>query len=204
MSRYCQPVRQRNELTISPTQNAARAALTGPVSSLPGTQLSKWTDLPLRLTILTGRRAQYVHALHEKYGAVVRIGPREVDISDRTAARQIHRANSGFLKSSFYATGGRFQSMFSTRDPVFHAKRRRLLGGCFTEAALAKLEPTILNLAQTAVVKMGKESRAHGCVDVLKWWTLLAMDVIGQLSFGQSFDMVERGEVRIHSLLLLG
>lgn len=31
--------------------------------------------------------------------------------------------------------------------------------------------------------------------DVLKWWTLLATDVITHLSFGESFGMLEQGKV---------
>lgn len=32
--------------------------------------------------------------------------------------------------------------------------------------------------------------------DILKWWTLMATDVITQLSFGESFEMLEQGKVR--------
>jgi hypothetical protein len=43
-------------------------AVTNPLSSIPGPFWSRWTDLPVRLTLLFGSKAQYVHALHEKYG----------------------------------------------------------------------------------------------------------------------------------------
>ena len=127
-------------------------------------------------------------------GPVVRIGPNEVDVSDCDAVREIHRVKGGFTKSAFYATGGRIQSMFSTRDRNFHTSRRRLLGPCFTEASLNSLQPVVNDLARLVISKMREEAMATGSVDILKWWTLFAMDVIGQLSFGESFGMVQSGK----------
>lgn len=43
-------------------------AIRGPLSHLPGPQWSKWTRLPLKLRVLKGERARYVHSLHERYG----------------------------------------------------------------------------------------------------------------------------------------
>ncbi|KAK9799880.1 putative Cytochrome P450 [Seiridium cardinale] len=176
------------------TVASTKKVLTGPLSSLPGPFLSRWTDLHVRLILVFGKRAQYVHWLHKKYGPVVRVGPDTVDVSDGEAALSIHRAKGGFAKSSFYDTGGRVQSMFSTRDRKFHANRRRLLGPCFTEASLNTMQPIIDDLARLAIENMRQEAGSSaGSVDVLKWWTLFAMDTIGQLSIGESFGMVESG-----------
>jgi hypothetical protein len=35
---------------------------------VPGPFLSKWTTIPLQIQWVWGRRAKYVHALHQKYG----------------------------------------------------------------------------------------------------------------------------------------
>ncbi|KEY70381.1 hypothetical protein S7711_09355 [Stachybotrys chartarum IBT 7711] len=169
--------------------------ITDPLRSIPGPEVTRWTDLHVRLSVLTGRRAAYVHSLHQKYGRVVRTGPHEVDISDVSAAREIHRSSATFTKTSFYHSKGAPQSMFSTRDPQFHTARRRLLGPCFAESSLAMLEPNVLELVRRAVEGIGREAKITGSADVLKWWTLMAMDVIGDLSFGESFGMVERGQI---------
>jgi hypothetical protein len=39
-----------------------------PLSSLPGPQLTKWTDLLVKYYTVTGQRPRYVHSLHQKYG----------------------------------------------------------------------------------------------------------------------------------------
>jgi len=87
--------------------------------------------------------------------------------------------------------------MFSTRDPEFHSQRRRLLGPYFTEASLGTLGPVVTNLVRLAVRGLVEESNRSGCADILKWWTLMAMDVIAELSFGESFDMIRSGKVSI-------
>lgn len=128
-------------------------------------------------------------------GPVVRLGPNDVDVSDVDAAREIHRVRDPFVKSEFYGPGGRIQSMFSTRDPQFHSQRRRLLGPYFSEASLNTFEDKVSGLVQAAVDGIVEESRQTGCADILKWWTLMAMDVIADLTFGESFGMVKSGEV---------
>ncbi|KAL3454899.1 hypothetical protein BJX64DRAFT_295631 [Aspergillus heterothallicus] len=47
----------------------ARKARKNPLSSIPGPQITKWTDLILKYYTVLGQRPRYVHALHEKYGA---------------------------------------------------------------------------------------------------------------------------------------
>ncbi|AEO68593.1 uncharacterized protein THITE_113354 [Thermothielavioides terrestris NRRL 8126] len=181
------------------------AIIFDPLRSVPGPFLLRFTNLPVRLRLLKGTKAHYVHALHAKYGTnqvhsgpIVRVGPREVDVSDPAGAREIHGARSGFLKDpNFYFVAKGMESLrsvFSAIDPAFHAQRRRLLGPCFAEANMVNLEPTVLERARLAVVKMGEDLRVHGNTDVLKWWTLFAMDVISELCFGQSFHMLEVGK----------
>lgn len=36
----------------------------------------------------------------------------------------------------------------------------------------------------------------RGCTDVYKWWFFFTTDVIGELTFGESFKMLELGKVR--------
>lgn len=45
------------------------------------------------------------------------------------------------------------------------------------------------------VVARMKSEAEHGTADILKWWTFMATDVSALLMFGDSFKMIERGEV---------
>jgi hypothetical protein len=50
--------------------------------------------------------------------------------------------------------------------------------------------------ADLAVEKIGLEMQKHGAADVLKWWTSFTTDVIGELTFGDSFRMLEQSKVK--------
>ncbi|KAE8349885.1 cytochrome P450 [Aspergillus coremiiformis] len=166
------------------------------LSYIPGPWYTKVTDLPLRYKVVTGQRPRYVHALHEKYGPVVRIGPDEVDVSDISGAREVHRIGSGFLKSPWYSLLNRkdTQSIFTTTDPKFHNAHRRLLSSPMSESSLKSMEPLIDSRVRLAIQKMQDEMNTRGVADVYKWWFFMATDIIGELTFGDSFRMLEQGK----------
>lgn len=60
---------------------------------------------------------------------------------------------------------------------------------------LARVEPAVQDRVQLTIKQMDSEMSRRGAVDVFKWWTFMATDVIGELSFGQSFQTLENGEV---------
>lgn len=66
---------------------------------------------------------------------------------------------------------------------------------CFSNGSLlAHREPEIRQKAELAVIKIREDAQA-GSADILKWWTLMATDVVAHLSFGESFRMQELGKV---------
>ena len=63
-----------------------------------GPVLAAYTDL-WRLFVVWGRRPEQTHiALHERYGPVVRLGPKCVSISDPEAIKVIYAIKAGFVK----------------------------------------------------------------------------------------------------------
>lgn len=139
----------------------------------------------------------YVHSLHHRYGPVVRISPLEVAVADPEGFAAIHKIGAGFLKGPWYATTavGVEPGIFSMVDPKQHAARRRLFARAFTGASLRRnWEPVVREKVERAVERIRTDALG-GTADVLKWWTLMTTDVIAQLSFGESFDMLELGEV---------
>lgn len=47
---------------------------------------------------------------------------------------------------------------------------------------------------------MSEEMKSRGVADVFKWWTFMATDIIGELSFGESFRMLEHGKVNFSAV----
>ena len=166
---------------------------------MPGTWHSKYTNLVLRYHTLSGRRIFYVDDLHRQYGDVIRIAPNEVAVADIAGVSQIHKIGSGFLKSSFYAklTPTGESGIFAMSNPHEHAARRKLFARAFSnsnmkvswEAEIRRKTTLAVDQIQKAAMQPGKGA------DILKWWTLMATDVITHLSFGESFGMLEQGKV---------
>ncbi|CAG8893492.1 unnamed protein product [Penicillium egyptiacum] len=176
--------------------------LTNPLSHIPGPEISKWTEAIYTYNWLKGRTPMYVHQLHEKHGPIVRISPDQVDICDVDAVKEIHKTNSRFAKTAFYRklALGNVPTTFSTTDRNFHTHHRRLLASPISDSSLARLEPLIANRVRTAVNKITMELTAYGVTDVFKWWLFMATDIIGELTFGDSFRMLEVGKKNQYSL----
>jgi len=168
------------------------------LSSVPGPWYSRFTHLVLKFHIISGRRIHYVDSLHQKYGSVIRIGPDEVAVSDLEGFSNIHKIGGGFLKSPWYDTiiqGGE-PGLFALRDPILHAARRRLFAQAFSNSALQRnWGQEIQQKARLAVARIKADALATEA-DILKWWTLMATDVVAHLAFGESFNMLELGKVR--------
>lgn len=128
----------------------------------------------------------------------MRIAPREVDVCDIDAAKAIYTTREVFLKSVWYQhfTSYGVETLFNTNDVDFHRRHRRLLSAPLSEASLRAYWRQISSRCEHTIQRMRDEMRTTGAADVFKWWTFFATDVIGELAFGESFRMIERGEVR--------
>ncbi|KAL7274983.1 hypothetical protein RUND412_002096 [Rhizina undulata] len=165
-----------------------------PLRGVPGPWLACLTPFYIKYFVLRGRKAQKIHELHEKYGPVVRISPSEVAISHLPTVREIYSISSKFIKGDWYdrLITGPIKNVFNMRDPAAHRQRRSLLAHGFTNTALANMEPLILSKVKMAVAKIKRDAADKKIpTDVLKWWTLMATDVIGELAFGECFHALE-------------
>ncbi len=127
----------------------------------------------------------------------MRIAPNEVDITDLEAVKTIYTVKETFVKSQFYRriVSPGSESMFSTVSIDFHRRHRRLLASPMSESSLKAVMPQIRALSDLAVQRIEEEMKTRGSADVLKWWLFMATDIIGQLTFGDSFRMLELGRV---------
>jgi cytochrome P450 len=126
------------------------------------------------------------------------VGPTEVHVSDVAAVKKIHNVKSSFRKSPWYEsfTPPKVLNVFNTSDVDFHRHLRRLLSSPMSESSLKAVEMYIRRNVDLAVEGIAREMSQQGAADVFKWWMFMATDVIGELSFGESFRMLEFGKVR--------
>lgn len=167
------------------------------MKNVPGPAWSRFTNLPLKKAVVGGRRIFFIDELHQKYGSVVRISPNELSVSDIDGFKQIHSFNARFSKNYWYDKLTIFprHSVFTFATAKEHSARRKLFAKGFSKTTMRDhYEPVVAQKAKLAVQGIKRRALA-GNADLMQWWTFLATDTVGELGFGESFGMLEKGEV---------
>ena len=87
--------------------------LLSPLSAIPGPFLTRLTSLPLIYQEFTSNRRLYIHALHQKYGPVVRLSPNEVSFTSLEALKEIYTSGgSGYDKTELYTLFMQFDTRY--------------------------------------------------------------------------------------------
>jgi cytochrome P450 len=111
----------------------------------------------------------------------------------------VHRVSTPFTKTEYYdrfRNGGKFPpGVFTFQNPKDHSARRRLLGQPLSETALKTMEPTVNTNIFKTIDGIARELKETGTADILKWFTFMATDVIGELTFAESFRMLDQAKV---------
>ncbi|VUC23057.1 unnamed protein product [Clonostachys rosea] len=172
-----------------------------PLNRIPGPWYARFTDLPGAMASMSRQQVQYYHKLHQQYGPYVRVGPRNVFVSDIDSFRIIHKIGGNFLKADYYHYFGPTEAgeppygLFQMTDPKDHAQRRKLLGRGFTATSLrAEWEDMVRQKVVDAIVGMKTEAASKGVVDIRRWWMCMASDVVSKVMFGKSFDALKEGK----------
>ncbi|KAI0394130.1 cytochrome P450 [Xylariaceae sp. FL0594] len=174
----------------------AVAFLRWPLSNVPGPWYSKFTGSVATYYWLTGQKPAYVHSLHLIYGPVVRVSPREVYIAAPDDVKSVFHIKNEYPKSKWYLDFVPFaETIFNTPDVEKHRRLRRLLSSPLSESGLKSFIPQIDSKVKLAIQRMREEQESRGVADIYKWWLFLTTDVIGELSFGESFRMLESGKL---------
>ncbi|KAM7212939.1 Cytochrome P450 [Rhypophila decipiens] len=167
-----------------------------PLRLVPGPWHTLYTPTVSQTHRFLGTKTYYIASLHAKYGPTVRIEPNQVSSSDPANWESMHRMGSGFRKAAFHERFrvGKEHILFSIVDVRKHAARRRLFARSLTKENVRRnWEGAVKRRVELAVSLIKKEmtDSKDGECDMLKWWRLMAADVIGVLSFGEGeFDML--------------
>ncbi|KAF2430043.1 benzoate 4-monooxygenase cytochrome-like protein P450 [Tothia fuscella] len=194
-----------------------------PLAKYPGPFLAKITDVYMAYHAWKGDRHLEFWRGHEKYGSFVRLGPNLLSVNTNTALKTIYGFKANVRKSDFYTAFPANKNTFnvhSSIDKAAHARKRRVLSHAFSDAAMKSMEKFVVDKIRIFCGVLGKESKDH----VIKFagqgqekgegkgWSepknmallsdYLAFDVMGELAFGKSFDMIESSRNRFASQLV--
>ncbi|KAF5024608.1 hypothetical protein F66182_3371 [Fusarium sp. NRRL 66182] len=137
------------------------------------------------------RLYEEVERLHKKHGDFVRIGPTELSIIDPKAVDAIYSARSPCTKGPFYNLLHPRISLHMTRDRKEHQVRRKVWDRAFSSKALRDYEPRVTEYTSQLLDRLSElQGRAVNASD---WFNFYSFDVMGDLAFGKSFNMLRGG-----------
>ena len=156
--------------------------------------------------------------LHGKYGHTVRIAPNELSYDGPEAWEDLYSRGTTRKenpKPTWYFEPKRNEIVGAKEKD--HGRMRRLLANGFTGTTMLEQEPMIKENVEMLIQRL-REVTENGNVDIniniFEWFSYCTFDIIGDLSFGESFgclgdsmmrtwlDMVFANVKLLHNLIL--
>ncbi|KAJ0418761.1 benzoate 4-monooxygenase cytochrome P450 [Aspergillus carlsbadensis] len=134
--------------------------------------------------------------LHHKYGDIVRVGPSELSIADPEAVKVVHPLhgpNAAPKKGPWYDQPYPRFSLQTTRDDHEHARLRRIWDRAFSTKALREYSPRVRHHAARLHEVIEQSIRTAQPLDLAQWFNYYSFDVMGDLAFGKSFNLLAGG-----------
>lgn len=166
---------------------------------------------------LQGDRHRWLHGLHQRYGSHVRVAPNFVSVNSVDGLHDIYGHGKRFQKSTFYTAFPAIKGVYNTHsviDKAAHGRKRRVLSQAFSDNALKGMEDVVLlHIRQFCAVLGGddeetrrdreilleneyRSEKGHIVRNLSSWFSFLTYDVMGELCFGKSYDMLVDGAKR--------
>ncbi|KAI1734041.1 cytochrome P450 monooxygenase-like protein [Xylaria scruposa] len=179
-----------------------------PLAKYPGPKLAAISELWWVWALRSDRFPFIIYDLHKKHGDVIRIGPNELSFATAEAFQDIHghvsKGKARFLKTEFYDNDDPVPRIVGARDPEVHARQRKALSHAFSAKSLRDQEEIVQKYVDGFVQQLAKLGE-HGAkaLNVPETFNWLTFDVIGDLSFGEPFGGVAKGETHVWIKVIL-
>ncbi|KAG6811738.1 hypothetical protein H0H92_006003 [Tricholoma furcatifolium] len=161
----------------------------GPMSNKAFLKVTQLKNLYVQWT---GFQHIFLKDLHDQYGPIVRIGPNELSIIEIDTALAV-LGPGGLPKGRYYdprRDPNAPQNLLAMRGPA-HMERRRIWSRGFTNASLAEYEDALIKRTESLVNKLALLSAP---VDLSRWLGLFSLDFMGDMAFGEGFNLLHVGD----------
>ena len=131
----------------------------------------------------------------------MRVAPNFVSVNSDRGLHDIYGHGKRLQKADFYNAFPAIKGVYNTHnaiDKTMHGRKRRVLSQAFSEAALKGLEDVMLLHVRQLCASLASYSADEKNIPDTKgvvrnmgsWFSYLSYDVMGELCFGKSFDML--------------
>ncbi|KAK5168273.1 uncharacterized protein LTR77_006842 [Saxophila tyrrhenica] len=169
----------------------------GPLSKFPGPKLWAFTKLPSIKAMVSGNEGQIYSELHQKYGPVVRVGPRQLSYAGGAQAWKTiygfkkHGSSMPYKDPLFYGKSLNGTPNIIVADDANHSRQRKILAHAFSDKALKEQEPLLKRWAQLLRTKLRERADGKDELDMVKYYNFTTFDVMGDLTFSEGLNMLE-------------
>lgn len=152
----------------------------GPLAKIPGPKLAALTGYyEAYYNVKGGQFLFKIQELHQKHGAIIRIGPNELHINDPDFYDQIYSNNGRWDKDPQYVNQfDNTDSAFGTVPHELHRLRRRAFQGFFSKQKIASLEPLIQSIVEKLCARLEEYRLSRKVLPIRHAYQCLTCDVI--------------------------
>ncbi|KAI1673235.1 Cytochrome P450 [Pyrenophora tritici-repentis] len=172
-----------------------------PLARFPGPLAHRATRLPFVIGLFRRTLVREVAPLHDFYGSVVRIAPDELSFTDPAAWKDIYGRRTGVEEipkcSIVYQTRGAPRYLLNETKEHHTVLRRQLAPG-FNDRGMRSQEPLLTRYVELLMERLKEhcmeetnERVKPKPLDMTAWYNWATFDVIGELTFGDSFHCLE-------------
>lgn len=164
----------------------------GSLKRFPGPFWARISTLSFSIQVRKGDSHSKLLTLHQKYGDFVRVGSSDLSIIHPKATSAIYGQGSRCVKADWYDLTLPMVSMQTTRDRSEHDKRRRIWVPAFNDTMLHGYENRITIYQDQLITHIS--DLGGKAINVSELLNLYSFDVMGDLAFGTSFNMLRNNE----------
>lgn len=171
---------------------------------IPGPFFASISYLPRLTSVAKGSSHVDALNLHEKYGALVRVGPNHVSFSNGDTLTEVYSAYTKFEKSDFYlpfdakTPHGFVPTVFSVRSEHAHRGIKRPIAGAYSMTTLLELEALTdecISIFQDKIEAKIAASTSHSIeLDFGEWLHWYAFDLITSITFSNRLGFMTQEE----------
>ncbi|KAL4898698.1 cytochrome P450 [Aspergillus ambiguus] len=165
------------------------------ISDVPGPFLASFSSFWKIQQIINGHIEEEMLALHRKHGDFVRIADNEVSVGHQDAVKHLLHAKipKGRWYEVFSIPDYRFVSQMSETDPQKHIEKGKNIAAGYALSNIIKSESYVDDIIRTVETQLDEFSNKGKRVDLDRWFNYFAFDVVGEVTFSQSFGFVKTG-----------
>ncbi|KAH0437092.1 hypothetical protein CcaCcLH18_03960 [Colletotrichum camelliae] len=170
-----------------------------PLRKFPGPKLWASSRIPYAVTCATGQGHLKILQLHDKYGDIVRVAPDELSFCSPDAWKEIYgrrkTARGEISKDYVHYAEAKDSILGAPKDR--HTQLRRILTRGFTNSAVLDQEGLIKSHVDqlfNILTEHEQSQESQTPIDMNKLFDFVALDIITDLGFGDSFHCLRTGK----------